>query len=117
VITYLIEKPSGSAVPLFRQGLVDFQIHNFEVEFDKETLRHDVLVPMFTTMFKNLLQKQIEMSVERNIGGFVNSIGDQLSSSLMDINKPLMMGLDKMRDVVKASEVATIYDRRREILE
>jgi len=117
VITYIIEKPSGSAVPLFKQGLVDFQIHNFEVEFDKETLRHDVLVPMFSTMFKTLIQRQIELAVERNIGGFVNNIGEKLSSSLMDINTPLAMGMDKMREVIKGSEVGTVYDRRREILE
>jgi len=117
MITYILEKPSGSAVVLFRKGLVNFQIHNFEVEFDKETLRHDVLVPMFTTMFKSLIQRKIESSVEKNIGGLVNSIGEQLSSTLMEINKPLMVGLDQMRDVIKGSEVGTVYEKRREILE
>jgi len=96
---------------------VNFQIHKLDIEFDGRTLSHDILVPMITSMFKYQIQRQIELAVEGNIGGLVNGIGDRLSSALMEVNRPLMQGVQSMREVVKATEVGTVYERRREKLE
>jgi len=116
-ITYYVEQRSDQKAPLFHKGSVHFQIHDFEVEFDKQTLSHEILVPILTSLFKTQLQKQIEQAVERNIGGLVNMIGEKLSAALGDLNRPLFEGMETVRKVVKESGVGTVYERRQEKLE
>jgi len=58
-ITYYVEQSVGQAVPVFQRGSVHFQIHDSQVDFDKQSLSHDILVPMITTLFKTQLQRQI----------------------------------------------------------
>jgi len=116
-IVFRVKQASGSVVPTFTEGVVNFQIHKFDIEFDKKTLSHDLLVPLITSMFKYQIQRQIELSVEKNIGGLVANIGDRLTTALVEINRPLMQGVQTVRETVKASDVGTVYEKRREKLE
>jgi len=116
-IKYFVKQTEGQVIPVFHQGKVDFQIHNFELDFDKKTLDHDILVPLITAMFKNQLQRRIENAVESNLGGLVNNIGEKLTAALTQINRPLMSGMDQFKKTIKATEFGQIHDKRKDKLE
>jgi len=117
IIKYRMNQEIGQAIPVFHEGKVDFQIHDFELDFDKKSLHHDILVPMLTSVFKAQLQRRVEDAVEKNLGGLVSSIGDKLTSALSGLNRPLMSGMNQVKQAIKQSEVGVIYDQRREKLE
>jgi len=54
-------------------------------------------------MMKNKIQLQIEREVESRMKNLVNTIEDQLTGSLMQINRPIMSGFEKVREFVKES--------------
>jgi len=104
-------------VPVLGDGEVHFQIHKMNIEFDKDSLKHNILVPMLTNLMKNQIQLQIEKQVEANLKKFVKTIGDQLTESMVQVNRPFMTGLNKMRGIIKETEVAQINEKRKEKLE
>jgi len=117
IIRYYVKQSIGEVIPVFHEGKVDFQIHNFELEFDKKTLDHDILIPLITSMFKLTLQRRIERAVEENLGGLVSGIGEKLTAALVEVNRPLMFGMDKVKQSIKSTEVGQVFEKRREKLE
>jgi len=115
-IVFTVEQPVGGR-PRLTEGYADFHIRQMDIEFDKSTLKHDVLVPMLTTLFKQQIQTQIEKVVENNLTGAIQKLGDQLTQTLSEVNRPFMGGLESARQALKKSEVAQVYDNRREKLE
>jgi len=87
------------------------------IEFDKSTLTHDMMVPLLTQLFKVQIRQQIEKEVENNLTGFMKNVGDMMSKSLTEINRPFRTGLEAAKEVVKSSQLAQVYQKRREILE
>jgi len=115
IIKYHIEQTADSVVPLIHKGSVDFQIHNFEIKF--EQIYHSLLIPMITSMFRYDIQRQVESSVENSLLGLVNGIGEKLTSALVEVNRPLMQGMDTMRKALKATDMGTVIEKRKEKLE
>lgn len=103
-------------VPKFQEGVAHFNIHKFEIEYDKSSISHNVLLPFITNLFKLRIQQQLETEIERNISNVMQTIGEQLTEALSQINRPLLGGLETVRQVIKQSEVGQVYEKRREKL-
>jgi len=117
VFTYnLLQRPEDK-VPRISEGKVSFDISAMSIDFDKSTLRHPTMVPMLTQLWKMQIRHQIEHEVESNLTGFVNKLGDIMTTSLEQINRPFLTGLELAKNVVKSSQVAQVYEKRREKLE
>jgi len=114
---FRVDQGPEDKVPVLGDGEVHFQIHKMNIEFDKDSLKHNILVPMLTNLMKNQIQLQIEKDVEANLEKFVKTIGDQLTESMVKVNRPFMTGFNKMRGIIKETEVAQINEKRKEKLE
>jgi len=112
----LLKKPEDN-VPRIMEGTASFDISGLEIKFDTSTLKHDVLVPMFTKMLKSFIKHQIENQVENNLKGFMKNLGDMVYNSLVQTNRPFLSGLKQARKAVISSEFGQIYEKRREKLE
>jgi len=116
-MVFRITQGLNEAFPRFVDGKADFNISKLDVQFDKSTLKHNVLVPLMTNMMKGQIKKNIETEVERNVSKMLNSIGDKLTDALIQVNRPLMTGIGNFRQTMKGSEMGQIYEKRREKLE
>jgi hypothetical protein len=116
-MVFQVDQGPEDKVPSFTRGEAHFDIQNMDIEFDKGTLKHDVLVPMVTNLFKKQIQLQLEHEVEKNLLNVIQTIGDQLTQALAQVNRPFMGGVDSLRSMIKQSEVAQVFEKRREKLE
>jgi len=116
-IIYRVEQGTEDAPPKLGNGEVHFHIQKLDIKFKKGSLKHGVLVPLVTKLFKKRIQHQIEASVEENLGRLVTKIGDQLTEAMVKMNRPIVARVDKMRDLMKDSDVALVYEKRKEKLE
>jgi len=115
--TYTLDQEPQDIVPRIQEGYASFDISDIEFDFDKSTLNHDMIVPMLTKLFKTQIIHIIEKEVEKNLSVFIQKLGEMLMRSLADINGPFLSGLHAAKKVVKSSEIAQIYEKRRELLE
>jgi hypothetical protein len=116
-LTFNVEQKPGDIVPRIVEGYGQFYISEMDIEFDKETLTHEVLVPMVTKLFKTQIKKKIEEQVEKNLKGFIEQLGGLMSNAIAQINRPLLRGLDIARKNIKMTDLSDIYQKRREKLE
>jgi len=116
-LTYNVVQKPEDKVPRISEGNASFDISDMDIEFDKSTLKHDVLVPMLTKMFKLQIKQQMEYQVEHNLKGFMKNLGDMITNSLGQTNRPFLAGLEQARKAVKTSQIGQIYEKRREKLE
>jgi hypothetical protein len=107
----------GDRIPRIVEGHGDFYIHDMDIQFDKDTLKHDVLIPMFTKLFKTQIKKKIEEQVEKNLKGFISKLGTLMTNSVAQMNRPFLTGLDIARKNIKSTELSQLYQKRREKLE
>jgi len=114
-ITFRVDQQPGEANARFTGGRVDFSIDNLDIEFDRSTLKHDVLLPMLTGLFKQQIIRNIERSVEKNLGGIVNDIGKRLSDAL--VGNRFTRQLERISDTVKKGEFGRRFQKRQEKLE
>jgi len=103
-------------VPRLAEGEVNFNIHQLDIEYDKDSLKHDILVPLVTSVFKQQIQVEIEREVEKSFKKLMKPIGDRLIDALSQVNRPILSGVSKVREVVKGSQVGQVYEKRREKL-
>jgi hypothetical protein len=115
-LVFNIEKFSNDAQPHLTEGYADFRIRNMDIDFDKDTLTHDVLVPMITNLSKMDIQHEIERVVEQSLTSVIQKLGDQLTQTLGQVNRPFLSGLDTAKETLKKSEMAQVYANRREKL-
>lgn len=115
--TYSVVQDPQDEVPRIREGDASFDISDMSIDFDTSTLEHPVMVPMLTTMFKTKIRQQIERQVEHNLTGFVEKLGDMITNSLSQINRPFLSGIEAARKAVKSTQMAQLYEKRREKLE
>jgi hypothetical protein len=99
------------------EGHADFNISEMDIDFDKDSLKHDLLIPMLTKMFKTQIKKKIEDQAEKNLRGFISKLGTLMTNAIAQMNRPLMNGLDIARKNIKSTDLAQIYQKRREKLE
>jgi hypothetical protein len=103
--------------PRIVEKSANFDISDLDIEFDISTLKHNVLVPMLTKLFKIQIKQQIEYQVEKNIVGFMKKLGELMSSSISETNRPFVSGFEAARKAVKSSPLAEIFQKRKEKLE
>jgi len=115
--TYKLLQEPQDTVPRISEGFASFDISNMEIIFDKSSLKHPLMVPMLTQMFKTQIRMEIELLVERNLKGFLEKLGDKMTNSLKEINRPFHYGLEATKKAVKSSQLAQVYEKRREKLE
>jgi hypothetical protein len=116
-IVFTVEQQQAGGRPLLTEGYADFHIREMDIDFDKSTLKHDVLVPMLTTLFKQQIQTQIEEIVEHNLTDAIQKLGEQLTQTLSEVNRPFTGGLESARQTLLKSDMSQVYANRREKLE
>jgi len=114
---FRVEQGPEDKFPKLGTGQAHFMINKLSIKFDKVTLKHDILVPIITNMFKKWIIHHVETAVEQNMSHFVQSIGDQLTKVLVHINRPFFSRLAKIREIIKDSDVGQILEKRKEKLE
>jgi len=116
MIFEVIQNPEDQK-PRLSEGEVHFIIHQLDIIYDKGTLKHDILVPFISHMWKQQIRLEIEREVEKSIYSLMKPIGEQLSNALSQIKRPILKGMSQVRDVIKGSQVGQVYEKRREMLE
>ena len=116
-LVFTVEQLTEDKHPRLTEGYADFHIHHMDINFDKSTLTHDVLLPMMTNMWKLQVQNQIERIVEKNLTNVVQKLSEQLTTTLGQVNRPFLGGLEQARKAVKKSDLSQVYQNRREKLE
>jgi len=112
----MIQGPADT-VPRITEGYASFIISDVVIEFDKETLNHPVLVPMLTSVFKSQIRQSIEKQVENNLTGFIGKLGEMMTNALSQANRPILTGIELAKKAVKSTQLAQVYEKRREMLE
>jgi len=99
------------------KGKADFDISNLDIDFDTSTINHTVLVPMLTKLFKLQIKLQIEKVVEKSLEGFMDKLGELMSGTIAQANRPFLSGLEAAKKAIKSSELSQLYQKRRDKLE
>jgi uncharacterized protein YeeX (DUF496 family) len=113
---FRVDQFPGDALPKFTSSQVNFSIQDMDIEFDRNTLSHDILVPMVTSLWKRNLIHAIERAVEKNLGGVVNDIGKRLSDSVVGWEPRFAQQLNFMTESAKRGEFSSTYRARQEKL-
>jgi len=116
-MVFTVDQNTGDKLPRLTEGYADFHIRQMDINFDKATLTHDVLLPMMTNMWKLQIQTQLEKAVENSLTNVVQKLSEQLTTTLGEVNRPFLSGLEDARKAVKKSDLAQVYANRREKLE
>jgi hypothetical protein len=116
-LTYNVVQGPEDKVPKINEGRAFFDISDLEIEFDKKSLKHEVLVPMLGQMFKLQIKTQIEYQVEKNLTEWMNKLGDMIADSISQTNRPFVSGFEAARKIFKSSDIGKIYKQRKEKLE
>jgi len=78
---------------------------NVHVDFD-----------MLYILAKLDIQNEIEKVVEKSLTSEIIKLGDQLTQTLSQVNRPFLSGLETAKETLKKSEIAHVYANRREKL-
>jgi len=116
-LTFRVEQSPSDKVPKFKEGSASFDIEKFDINFERGTINHDVLLPLVSQVFKAQIQTMIESEVENRLGHLLSSLGDQLTEAISSVNRPLVSGLEQLRKVGKSSEFGQTYEKRQQKLE
>jgi hypothetical protein len=114
---YTLDQTPGDILPKITRGHASLDISDMSIDFDKSSLKHTLLIPIITKLFRVLIQQQIEKEVENNLTGFIQKLGDLITKSLHDINKPFLSKLEVAKTIVKQSPLTHDLNDRREKLE
>jgi hypothetical protein len=116
-LTYNLEQGPEETVPRIMEGNAHFDISELDIEFDTSTIRHTLLIPMLTNLFKISIKKEIEDQVEGNLKSWMAKLGDMMTSTIAKANRPILSGIDMARKTIKTTQLAELYQKRREKLE
>jgi hypothetical protein len=116
-LLFNIEQNATDRAPRLTDGRADFTIHKMDITFDKSTLTHDVLFPMFTTMFQPSIKNKIENEVENSLQKLIDNIAGRLSEALGEVNRPLLSRLENVKATLKCNEFGQAFEARKEKLE
>jgi hypothetical protein len=117
-IYFTLEERPGETLRL-TEGYAEFNIEKMDIEFDKSTLKHDVLLPMMIGLAKPAILAKIEKAVETNLSNALKQLGDRLTSAFGEVNRPSLLGgrMGSIKEAIKASDPAQVYQKRRVKLE
>jgi len=116
-LVFNISREGDDKVAKLTEGYADFHISKMEIEYEKQTLTHDILVPLMTNLWNLQIQNNIESAVEKNLTNMINVLADNITKSLSAVNKPLHYGLEKVQNILGTKEFATAYQHRMQKLE
>jgi hypothetical protein len=116
-ITFRVDQKPGDPVARFTSGHVDFEIDHMDIDYDRATLTHDILVPMITGLFMGSIVHAIERAVEKNLGSVVNDIGIRLSEAVVGSEPRFNKQVESMTESVKEGEFSKRFRKRQEKLE
>jgi len=116
-LTFRVEQTKSDKLPKFKEGSASFDIEKFDMTFNKSTISHDVLLPIFSQLFKAQIQHQIETEVENSFEMLFEKLGDQLTEALSSVNRPLVSGLEQIRKIGKNNPFGQTYEQRQQKLE
>jgi len=116
-LTFRVEQTKSDKLPKFKEGSASFDIEKFDMTFNKSTISHDVLLPIFSQLFKAQIQHQIETEVENSFEKLFEKLGDQLTEALSSVNRPLVSGLEQIRKIGKNNPFGQTYEQRQQKLE
>jgi len=68
-----------------------FSVPDMQIDFDKKTLTHSVLVPMMTTLFKARIVDKVESGIEEALDKGLINLGQQVTSVLNQAPNPLSL--------------------------
>jgi hypothetical protein len=114
-INLTITQFSGETKPQFIEGSANLNIRNMEIEFNKSTLKHDLLIPMMTSLFKQQIQQVIERIVQNNLTKVIQKLGQRLTQTLGD-NASFFNGLEKASKVLKKNQGKTIVCKKKKTI-
>jgi len=118
-IYFTIEERPGESHPRLTEGYAEFSIHKMDIEFDKSTLKHDVLLPMMIGLAKPAIMAKIEKAVETKLSNALKQLGDRLTQALGEVHRPSLLSgkFGSVKDTIRASDPAQVYQKRRVKLE
>jgi len=116
-LTYNVNQDLEKKSTTVTEGFARFHISDLEIVFDTSTLKHSWLVPMLTAMFKTQIKQQIEYQVETNLTAFMEKLGEMMTNSIAQFNRPFLSSIEAARNAVKNSQLGKVYEKRREKLE
>jgi len=116
-LTYKVIQGAEDKVPRIAKGKATFDISEMDIEFDTSTIKHTILLPMLTQLFKQQIKLQIEDAVERNLNGFIEKLGDLMTQSISQVNRPFLSGLEVAKKALKSTQFAQVYEGRHQKLE
>jgi len=116
-ITYKVVQGPEDKLPRIAKGKVTFDISELDIEFDTSTIKHTILLPMLTQLFKLQIKLQIEDAVERSLNGFIEKLGEMMTESISQVNRPFLSGLDLAKKALKSTQFAQVYEGRHHKLE
>jgi len=116
-LTYNVVQGPEDKLPRVVEGKATFDISDMDIEFDKTTIKHDILLPMITQLFKLQIKAQMEYTVEKNLNGFLDKLGYLMTETIGKANRPFLSGLDLARKAVKSTQFAQVYEGRHQKLE
>jgi len=111
---FYISQNQEDKIPKFRNAAVDFDIDALDVQFDKNSIKHDVLLPMITGLFKQTIIHTVERAVEKTLEPVMNGIGRQLSDNLLSSKFPTI--LENVRANLKSADTHKALYRRQDKL-
>jgi len=119
LIGFKLSQNSESNSPVLSEGFSRFSIREMDLKFDKSKLKHDLLVPTITKLFKKRIQRQIEDAVEKSLTNFINQLGDKIGAAIqggMSVGIPEIPGLETAKVILKSSDMAQANEKRKEKL-
>jgi len=116
-LVFNIAQGSEDKVPKLTEGYADFHISKMEIEYEKQTLTHDIIVPLMTNLWNLTIQNNIEHAVEKNLTDIIHVLAEKITQSLTALNKPLHYGLDTVQNILGTKEFSAAYQHRMEKLE
>jgi hypothetical protein len=116
-LRYEVEQGPNDKYPRMKKGYASFFISDMSIDFDTNTLKHDIMVPMLTSLFKTQIKNEIEREIENNLTGWIEKLGDMMTNQLSQLNRPFLNPIEAAKKAVKSSQFAQIKDKRSEKLE
>lgn len=116
-MTFNVKQEARDKRMEFVDGTTDFDIYNLDIDFDKSTLKHDVLVPMITNMFKSSIIRGIERGVEKALTKTINDVGARVTDLIISSTPRFSQQFEHLRERAKKGEFGHRYHKRQEKLE
>jgi hypothetical protein len=118
-MTFQIDYVPEESMTKFSGSKVDMYIDDMDFNFDRSSIKHDIFLPMVTSLFKRTIIHSIKRNVEKGLAGLINDLGYSLTKSMAEseTRKRFQNQLDWMAGTMKKEDFGRIYQQRQQKLE